>query len=42
MWHVLERSKMCKRVWYKILKEIDHLEDIDVGGVIILKWPTQK
>jgi hypothetical protein len=36
------RREMRTKVWYEILKERDHLDDLDVNGRIILKLILNK
>jgi len=34
---VKEKGIQVRRMWWRKLKERDHVEDLDVGGRIILK-----
>jgi hypothetical protein len=38
MWHVCERRGVHVGFWWEGQKERDHLEEVHVGGSIILKW----
>jgi hypothetical protein len=38
MWHAWERREMCKRFWWKSLKERDYLEDQDIDGRMGTEW----
>ena len=38
VWHVWGREEVQAAFYLGNLREIDHLEDPDVGGKIILKW----
>jgi hypothetical protein len=42
--HVARMGKrgMHIRFWWKSRKEIDHYEDLDVGGRIILEWILER
>jgi hypothetical protein len=36
------RGKMHARFWWGNLKERDHLENLGVDGIVILKWVLKK
>jgi hypothetical protein len=38
MWLVWGTEEMPTGTWWGDLREINHLEDLDVDGRIILKW----
>jgi len=38
MWYVWGSGEAHTGFWWGTLGQRDHLEDIDVGGRIILKW----
>lgn len=42
MWHVWGWIEMHVGFWWENLKEIRHLEDLEVSGRIILKWIINK
>ena len=38
VWHVWDTRGVSVEFWWGGRKEGDHLEDLDVGGRLILKW----
>jgi hypothetical protein len=42
VWDAEGRREMHTGFWYNDLKERDHLEDLDIGGRIILKCILKK
>ena len=38
MWHALGTEEVHTVIWWRNLRERDHLEDLGVDGRIILKW----
>jgi hypothetical protein len=38
MWHVRGKTINTYRFWWGIVKEVDHLEDLNIDGSIILKF----
>jgi hypothetical protein len=38
MWHTWQRREMHTMLLYGNVKERDHLENVGIGGRIILKW----
>jgi hypothetical protein len=38
MWHVREAVEVYAGFWWGDPRERDHLEDLSVGAIIILKW----
>jgi len=42
MWHIWERGKVHTGFWWGDLREKDHLEDLGIGGRVILKWIFKK
>ena len=42
VWHVCGRWHMHTEFWWGNLKERDHLEDVSVDGMMILKWIFKK
>jgi hypothetical protein len=38
MWRIWERRKMCRHFWRRNLRERNHLEDLGINKMIILKW----
>ena len=42
LWTVRETGEVSTRIWSGNLRERGHLEDLRVGGKIILKWITKK
>ena len=38
MWHVWRTGEVHTAVWWGDFRGRDHLEDLGVGGRIILKW----
>jgi len=38
MWHIQRRGDVHTGCWWGNLMEINHLDDLDTGGKIILKW----
>jgi hypothetical protein len=42
MWHVLETEELHSGFWWWDLRERYQLEDLGVGGRIILKWLFSK
>jgi hypothetical protein len=37
MWHVYWRREMHTECWWGDIKERDHLEDLGIEGIVILK-----
>jgi len=42
MWHTWERRAMNTEFWWTNLKKKGHLEDLGIGGRMILKWILHK
>jgi hypothetical protein len=42
MYYTWERCKIHTTIWLENLKGTDHLEDLGIGGKIILEWITGK
>jgi hypothetical protein len=42
MWHVCERGKVHAGFWWGILRGSDHLGDLGVDWMILLKWYLKK
>jgi len=42
MWHVWEKEEMRTGFWWGNLRERDHLEDLGVYGMVILKSISKK
>ena len=38
MWHLRETGEVYTGFWWRDMRERDDLEDLGVGGRIILKW----
>jgi len=42
MWHVWERGEVHSELWWEIMREREHLEDLGVDKRIILKQMLKK
>jgi hypothetical protein len=42
MWQVWETGEVNTGFWWEYLRELDHVEDTDVDGRIILRWIFKK
>jgi hypothetical protein len=42
VWHARETGEVSREFWWGDLKKRDHLEYLDVDGMIILKWIFRK
>ena len=38
MWHIWGIGEVCSGFWWGDLRERDHMEDLGLDGMIILKW----
>jgi hypothetical protein len=42
MWHVWETGEVHTEFWWGDLRDGDHLKDLSIDGLIILKWIFKK
>jgi len=42
MWHVMETGEVHTGFWLGDLRERDHLKDLSVDEIILLKWIFKK
>ena len=42
MWHIWETGKVHSGFWWGYLRERDYLENLDMGGRIVLEWIFKK
>jgi hypothetical protein len=42
MWHVWETGEIRTALWWGGLRERDHLGDLGIVGIVILKWIFKK
>jgi hypothetical protein len=42
MWHICGTGEVHTQFWWEDLREREHLEDLDIGGRIILKGTLNK